>query len=130
MSGDIYANLRMAAWREALRVLAIQAIALVLVAAFCALVWGKSFGLGALIGAGIGLLANVYLAIALLGKPLLSGKPSNVLVSWLVKVVLTLSLLWIAMRAKIVPPPSLIAGLFGTIVAHWLAVTFWLSGRR
>ena len=33
MSGDIYANLRMAAWREALKVLAIQAAGVLIVAA-------------------------------------------------------------------------------------------------
>jgi len=130
MGADIYANLRLAAWRQALRVLAIQSAALVIITLIGVLIWNLQVGLGALAGAGIGLLANVYLAVALLGKPLLSGKPSNVLVSWLVKVVLTLSLLWIAMRANFAPPPSLIAGLFGTIVAHWLAVTFWLNDRR
>jgi F0F1-type ATP synthase assembly protein I len=130
MSGDIYANLRLAAWREALRVLAIQAAAMVVVALVCAMIWGARVGLGALIGAGIGLLANAYLAIALLGKPLLRQKAGNVQLNWLIKVVLTLSLLWIAMRSKIVPPPSLIGGLFASIVAHWFAVTFWLNGRR
>ena len=85
--------------------------------------------MGVLIGSAIGLIANVYVAVALLGRPLLQGKAGSVLISWMVKVVLTLSLLWIALRAQIAPPPSLIAGLFGAIVAHWLAVTFWLRKR-
>jgi len=130
MSADIYANLRMAAWREALGVLALQALALVIVALVCTLVWGKQVGLGVLIGAGIGLLANVYLAIALLGKPLLLGRPSSVLVSWLIRVGLTLSLLIVAMRTNFVPPLSMIAGLATMSLVHWLAVSFWLRGHR
>jgi F0F1-type ATP synthase assembly protein I len=127
---DKYANLRLAAWRDALRVLAIQFAALILVATIATLGWGTRVGLGALIGAAIGLLANVYLAIAMLGKPLLSGKQGDVRLNWVIKVVLTLSLLWIAMRAKIVPPPSLIAGLVATMMAQWVAVSYWLFRRR
>lgn len=126
---DIYANLRLAAWRDAVRVLAIQAVALVLVTAG-GLIWGRQIALGVLIGAAIGLFANAYLAIALLGKPLLTGRFGDVRVSWLIKIALSVSLLWIAMRAKIVPPPSLVAGLFATMVAQWVAVSFWLRGHR
>lgn len=130
MSADTFANLRLAAWRDALRVLIAQFAALAILWLAAALGWGVKAGLGALIGAGIGLLANAYLAFALVGRSVLTGKPGNVILSWLIKVALTLSLLWIAMRVKIVPPLSLIAGLFGSMVAHWCAVTFWLSGRR
>jgi hypothetical protein len=130
MSADIYANLRKAAWREALKVLAIQAAAVLLIFAVSTLIWGRQVGLGAVVGAGIGLTANVYLAIALLGKPLLSGKPSNMVVNWLIRVGLTLSLLIFAMRANLGPPLSLIAGLAMMSLTHWLAVSFWLRGRR
>jgi hypothetical protein len=130
MSADIYANLRQAAWRDALQVLAIQAAAVLLVFVVSTLIWGRQIGLGAVMGAGIGLTANVYLAIALLGKPLLSGKPSNMVLNWLIRVGLTLSLLIFAMRANLGPPLSLIAGLAMMSLAHWLAVSFWLRGRR
>lgn len=129
MHADSYANLRLAAWRDALRVLAIQAMALVIVSV-SGLAWSKQVALGVLIGAAIGLLANAYLAFALLGKPLLTGKFGDVRVGWMVKVMLTIGLLWAAMQLKIAPPPSLIAGLFATMVAQWLAVSFWLRGRR
>ena len=122
---DQFANLRLAAWRDALRVLVIQAIALVL-ATIGGLFFSRQTALGVLVGGAIGLLGNAYLAFALLGKPLLTGKHGDVRVGWLIKVVLTLSLLWIAMQAKFAPPPSLIAGLFSTILAQWLAVSFWL----
>ena len=126
---DRFANLRRAAWRDALRVLTIQLVALVL-ASGLALIWGPQVALGVLVGALVGFIANVYLAFAMLGKPLLVGRFGDVRVSWFIKVVLTLSLLAIAMRAKIAPPPALVAGLFATIVAQWLAVSFWLRGRR
>jgi len=130
MSQDPYAKLRLAAWRDALRVLAIQALAMTLVGLMGWMAWDERVGLGALIGAAIGLFANVYSAIALLGKPLAQQQAGGVLVSWLVRVGLTVSLLIVAMRAKFVPPLSLIAGLGVVIIAHWIAVSFWLSGRR
>jgi len=130
MSQDPYAKLRLAAWRDALRVLAIQALAMLLIGIVCALIWGRLAALGAAIGAGIGLIANVYSAIALLGKPLARQQASGVLVSWLVRVGLIVSLLIIAMRMKVVPPLSLIVGLATISLAHWVAVSFWLSGRR
>ena len=130
MHADIYANLRLAAWRDALRVLAIQSVSLVIMSAATTLGWGVQAGLGVLIGAGIGLFANAYLAVVLLGRPLLQGRPADVMLSWLIKVVLTLSLLWVAMRAHIVPPLSLMVGLFGVMVAHWSAGMFWLRGFR
>ena len=108
MSADPYAKLRMAAWRDALRVLAIQAIALATTAT-AGLFVSPKVALGVLIGGAIGLIGNAYLAVALLGKPLLTGKYGDVRVGWMIKVFLTLSLLWVAMQAKLVPPPSLIA---------------------
>jgi Ca2+/H+ antiporter len=130
MTADMYANLRLAAWRDALKVLAAQALAMVTVAAVAWLGWDRSAALGVFIGAAIGLIANVYLALALLGKPLLSGKPGSVIVSWLIRVGLTVGLLIIAMRAQVAPPLALILGLAAISLAHWLAVSFWLSGRR
>ena len=125
MPADPFANLRLAAWRDALRVLAIQAVALVL-ATIGGLAFSRQTALGVLIGAAIGILANAYLAVVLLGKPLLTGIFGDVRVGWLIKVVLTMSLLWVAMRTKVAPPPALVAGLFSTILAQWLAVSFWL----
>jgi F0F1-type ATP synthase assembly protein I len=126
MNADIYANLRLAAWRDALRVLFIQLMALVIVSVVAAVGWGIKPGLGALIGAGIGLIANAYFAVALLWKPLLTGVFGDVRMTWSIKVALTLALMWIAMRANIAPPPAIVAGFVGTMVAQWLAVSFWL----
>ena len=125
---DRFAKLRQVAWRDAMRVLGLQAAALVL-ATLAGLFWGKHIALGVLIGAAIGLLANAYLAFALLGKPLLTGRFGDVRFGWFVKVMLTIGLLWLAMRTRIAPPPAFIAGLFATMVAQWLAVSFWLRGR-
>jgi hypothetical protein len=105
--------------------LAIQAVALVL-ATIGGLAFSRQTALGVLIGAAIGLLANAYLAVILLGKPLLTGIFGDVRIGWLIKVVLTLSLLWVAMHTKVAPPPALVAGLFSSILAQWLAVSFWL----
>jgi F0F1-type ATP synthase assembly protein I len=130
MSANNFANLRLAAWREALRVLAVQTIAMLALGGVATVVWDVQAGLGALIGAGIGLLANAYFAFALVGKPLLTGRSGDVLLSWAIKVMLTLGLLWIAMRTKIAAPPALVAGYAGSLVAHWMAGMFWLRGHR
>jgi len=105
-----------------------QAIALVL-ATIGGLFFSPQTALGVFVGAAIGLLANAYLAFALIGKPLLTGKYGDVRVGWLIKVVVTLSLMWVAMQSKVASPPSLIAGLVATIFAQWLAVSFWLRRR-
>lgn len=130
MSADRFANLRGAAWRDALRVLAIQALAAAVVFLAATVGWNARVGFGALIGAGIGLLANAYLALALLGKPLLTGKPSSILLSWLVRAGLTAGLLLIVLRMKRVPPISLITGLVAIYAAHWWAVSFGIRGSR
>lgn len=130
VSPDPHAGLRAEEWRDARRVITGQAVALVVVGAAAAIGWGGSAGLGAVIGAGIGLLANVYLAVALFRKPLARRNAGSVMISWFVKVTLTLSLLLWVMRAKIVPPPAVIVGLFSAIVGHWVAVSFKFGGHR
>jgi hypothetical protein len=122
--------LRLAAWRDALRVLAAQFAALVVTALGAAAIFGWQAGLGAMIGASIALLANAYLAIAMLGKPLLTGKPGSMMLNWLVKAGLIIGLVTIALKLRIAPPLALIAGLAAVSLAQWIAVTFWLSGRR
>jgi ATP synthase I chain len=130
MNVDKYANLRLAAWRDALQVLAFQFAASIAAAIIGMFGWNPKVGLGALIGAGIGLIANVYLAVAMLGKPLARQQPGSVMINWLVRVGLILSLVIIVMRANFVPPLAVIIGLAVVSLAHWIAVSFWLSGRR
>jgi len=127
---DIFANLRLAAWRDALRVLGVQLAALVMATAVTAAVFGRDAGIGTLIGAAIALLANAYLAVAMLGKPLLTGKPGSVMLSWLIKAGLIVGLVTIALKLRIAPPLALIAGMAVVTLAHWIAVSFWLSGNR
>ena len=109
--------------------LVLQAAALVVVTS-AGLLWSKAHAIGALIGAAIGLVANAYMAISMLGKPMLTGVFSDVRVSWTIKVVMTVALLWVAMRANVSPPPAIVAGFFATLFVQWLAVSFWLLGRR
>lgn len=130
MHADSYANLRLAAWRDALRVLGLQFAALMLATLGAAAIFGLQAGVGTMIGAAIALLANAYLAIAMLGKPLLTGKPGSVVLSWLIKAGLIIGLTTIALKLRFAPPLALIAGLAAVSLAHWIAVTFWLSGRR
>lgn len=130
MHADIFANLRLAAWRDALRVLGVQLAALVMATAVTAAVFGRDAGIGTLIGAAIALLANAYLAVAMLGKPLLTGKPGSVMLSWLIKAGLIVGLVTIALKLRIAPPLALIAGMAVVTLAHWIAVSFWLSGNR
>jgi F0F1-type ATP synthase assembly protein I len=87
---------------------------------------GGHAALAASVGGGIGVATTVYLAFALL-RAGMAGRADRfgigLLVTWVVKVVLTLGLLVAAFRAKL-PPLPLLVGLFGTMVAYWLKVTF------
>ncbi len=42
--------------------------------------------------------------------------------SWLVKTVLTISLLIVALKSKVLPPLPLLAGLFASLLGYWLSL--------
>lgn len=83
-------------------------------------------GVAVLVGGGISMLGSAYLGIALF-KQRPGGRPGrfvwDVFVSWAVKLGLVISLLVIAFRSRQLPPPFLMAGLCGALLAYWLAMS-------
>lgn len=83
-------------------------------------------GVAVLIGGGISMLGSAYLGIALF-KVRPGVEPGkmiwDVFLSWAVKLALVMSLLLIAFQSRQLPPPFLMAGLCGALVANWLAMS-------
>lgn len=83
-------------------------------------------GAAVLVGGGISMLGSAYLGIALF-KVRPGVEPGkmiwDVFLSWAVKLALVMSLLLIAFRSRQLPPPFLMAGLCGALVAYWLAMS-------
>jgi hypothetical protein len=46
----------------------------------------------------------------------------SLLLAWVVKTALTISLLVIALRSKALPPLGLLAGFGGSLLGYWLAL--------
>jgi ATP synthase protein I len=97
------------------------------VAAVAAIFWGVKAGWSALAGGGIGLIWTVYMALAMARHSLDHGRRLSAMTfvaGWLIKVVLTISLLILAFRSKAIAPLSLLAGLSGALVAYWFLLSF------
>jgi len=96
-------------------------------AAILAVTLGTKIAVSALVGGGIGLVWTVYMALALLKHSLTHGVRMSALsffAGWLFKVVVTLSLLVIALRSRVFAPLWLLVGLFGAMVAYWAWFVF------
>ena len=120
-------NVLAAAARQSLRILAWQALWIVALASIFAVAFGKQAALSALAGGGIGLVWTVYMALVLFKHSLSHGMrmgAMSFLAGWLFKVVVTLSLLVIALRSRVFAPLWLLVGLFGAMVAYWAWFVF------
>jgi F0F1-type ATP synthase assembly protein I len=121
-----------AAAREAKRLLLWQMAWIVAAAGLSALIWGARVGGSVLAGGAIGLVWTVYMALTLYRQSIVAGMsigkasigPMGLLVAWLIKVTLTISLLVIAFRSKVFSAPSLVGGLSVALVSYWLWLAF------
>jgi F0F1-type ATP synthase assembly protein I len=88
---------------------------------------GTQWALSALAGGGIGLVWTVYMALVLFKHSLTHGVRLSALsffAGWLFKIVVTVSLLVIALRSRIFAPLALLVGLFSAMVAYWAWFVF------
>ena len=121
-----------AAAREAWRILLWQAGWVGAAAAVSALIWGARVGGSVLAGGAIGLVWTVYMALTFYRQSIAAGLsadkasagPMGLLVAWLIKVTLTISLLVIAFRSRVFSAPSLVGGLSVALVSYWLWLAF------
>jgi len=123
MSSNVLAS----AARQSLKILRWQASWMGALALVCGLIFGLRTGASVLVGAGIGLLWTAYMAATLYRHSLNQGArlgAVSVLGGWMIKVALTLCLLVIAFRSRVLIPPAVLGGLFGAMVAYWGWLTF------
>jgi F0F1-type ATP synthase assembly protein I len=110
--------------RFAIRVLIGQFVITALLAGASGLMRGQRASLSALAGGVIGIVATAYMAFALM-RPAASNTASRAagsfFIGWLVKVVMTITLLVIAFRSKAVEPLFLLVGYAATYLAYWVA---------
>ena len=119
MSASILAANR----RQALQVLLWQALSVLGLAAVSLALWGAKTGLSVLVGGGVGIISTAYMAFALLrAGPDVSATRIVIgfVVGWVIKVFLTIALLWIVLRSNAFAPLAVIAGFALTYGAFWL----------
>ena len=100
---------------------------IVAIAAVGAIVWDRRVGFGLLVGGAIGSIWTIYMALLLFKHSLSHGvrmSAMSFVMAWLVKLVLTVSLLVIAFRSGFFAPLGLLGGLFVALLAYWVWMTF------
>jgi F0F1-type ATP synthase assembly protein I len=113
--------------REALRILAWQVGWIVVIALVGAFAWRWNVALSILIGGGIGSIWTVYMALTLFKHSVLHGarmSPVSFLLAWVIKLGLTISLLFIALRSKLFAPLGVLGGMGVALLAYWVWLTF------
>jgi len=102
------------------RILTLQTGVGVAVAALCFFVWGLATAISAIAGAGIGVIANLYMTLKVL-KPAASpqGALGRLYIGQLVKVALTVILFLLAARIRGLSWPAMLLGYAGTLVVFW-----------
>jgi F0F1-type ATP synthase assembly protein I len=121
-------NVLARASHQSLQILRWQLCCIGALALVCGLIFGLRAGASILAGGGIGLLWTLYMAATLFKHARSHGaslSAVSVFGGWMLKVALTLCLLVIAFRSKVLIPPAVLAGLFGAMVAYW----GWLAFR-
>jgi F0F1-type ATP synthase assembly protein I len=121
-------NVLAAAARTGLRLLVFQIGCVLAIAGGAAVGWGVRVGGGVAIGGAIGLVGTIYLVMVLFKHSFDHGVrlgAGSFLVGWAIKAVLTIALLFIALRSGSFPPLALIGGLAISLATYWVHVTFF-----
>jgi len=93
----------------------------------CGVFWGVRAGGSALAGGAIGLIWTAYMAWTLFKHSLNHGARMSVLTfvaAWVVKLAVTVSLLFIAIRSRALVPLAVLAGLGMALVTYWFLMAF------
>jgi ATP synthase protein I len=117
--------------RIAARILVAQAAVTILIAAVCALLWGRTHAMSALAGGLIGLIANVFMTLSAL-RPTASaaGALGRLMFGQLVKVAVTIGALAIVARGGWANWPALLGGYAATLAMFWFVPAWDLRRRR
>ena len=112
------------------RILLAQTGAGAAVALACLGVWGRNAFVSALAGAGIGVVANMYMTFRIL-QPVRTPYRAlgRLYLGQLVKVLLTVVLFVLAARMPHLSWPALLLGYAATLVVFWWVPFAWARGR-
>jgi len=114
--------------RQAWQILLWQVAWVVTAAALGAVALGMKTGWSVLAGGGIGLLGTLHMALTMRRHSADYGlrlSAVRLFAGWLIKLVLTLSLLVIAFRSKAMAPLPLLLGLSVALIAYWARLSFF-----
>jgi len=115
--------------RVAARILLLQAIATIILAAACYGALGPRHAASALAGGAIGLVANAVMTVfALRETRTAGGALARLVIGQFVKVGLTVALFVIAARTGKVAWPPFLVGYVVTLLAFWVAPLWWARG--
>lgn len=113
--------------RQAWQILLWQVSWVVAAAAASAVVLDARAGWSVLAGGGIGLIWTVYMALTMLRHSVDHGRRLSAVrlfAAWLIKMVLTVSMLIVAFRSQAMAPLPLLSGLSVALIAYWAWLTF------
>lgn len=116
--------------RTAVRILVAQAAMTIVIAAVCALIWGRTHAMSALAGGLIGLIANAFMTLSAL-RPTASaaGALGRLMFGQLMKVAVTVALLVIVARGGWANWPALLVAYIAVLMVFWF-VPAWDSRPR
>ena len=110
----------------AARILALQAITTITLAAVCYGVWGVRHGASGLAGGAVGLASNVVMiALALRPTRTAGGALVRLAMGQAAKIALVVALIVIAARTGKVAWPPFLGAYFVTLLAFWAAPLVW-----
>jgi F0F1-type ATP synthase assembly protein I len=110
----------------AARILSLQAITTITLAAVCYGLWGARYGASGLAGGAVGLASNVVMiALALRPTRTAGGALLRLALGQAAKVGLVVALIVIAARTGKVAWPPFLGAYFVTLLAFWVAPMVW-----
>lgn len=123
----MFSNALADAARQAWRILLWQILWVAALALLGVLAAGAQAGWSLLAGGCIGCIGTMHMALTMQRHSVDHGRrlsPARLFGGWLLKLVLTTSLLAIAFRSQTMAPLPLLLGLGGALVAYWSRLSF------
>jgi ATP synthase protein I len=117
--------------RIAARILLVQAAMTIAITVLCALAWGRIAALSALVGGGTGLIANAIMTLLVLNAaPNAVSALGRLVMGQAVKLMVTVSMLFIVARGGWANWPALLAAYAATLFVYWFVPVLMHRTRR
>lgn len=108
-----------------MRILLAQCLITLALGLVCAVLWGRDAGVSALAGGAIGVIANLYMTLNALRTTRSAGAAlSRLMIGQLVKVALTVGMLFAVAKMPWLSWPALLVSYLATLVVFWWVPLF------